>query len=104
MTAPWVATLIAHERSLDGGLCELCRTARATAKCPICGRSVCSEDWSGSMCIACSATLCQLCGARLSVGYCAECGRLVCEVCSKERGVARLCLSCSDEPHDVAGR
>lgn len=77
-------------------ICDVCLAAPARYTCPVCGRSVCENDWSGDACIVCSEARCRVCGVELAVASCNVCGSPVCESCSIQvNPVVRVCKQCS---------
>ena len=63
--------------------CEICGFKPAEHTCRICGRRVCSEDYSAEtgICSVCNVTLCEICRRNLSIATCILCGRHCCEDC-----------------------
>ncbi len=84
-------------------VCEVCGAARASVRCPLCGRLVCEKhfDREAGVCVVCRDLMCRVCGRRLSVDVCPLCGRLICRECSVELQpgirVCRECFSRLDE-------
>jgi hypothetical protein len=81
-------------------LCLVCRQREATNLCPICGRSVCEEDFDPQLgvCVLCRDSLCAFCGKRLAVASCEVCGRTVCDECGVQvTPVVWLCPECSEK-------
>jgi|GEM_PF-983502 len=79
-------------------LCEICRRERASRRCKMCGRAVCSGDFDEGrgICILCRDSLCAVCGKQLAVASCEVCGRPICDACSVEiTPVVRLCPDCA---------
>ncbi len=77
-------------------LCEVCLEKKSITTCRLCGRSICSQHYTGSgLCSICSVSLCSLCRERLAITECSICSRLICEICSRQiTPVVRICLQC----------
>ena len=84
---------------VTANLCEVCWAREASARCIVCGRAVCAEDYDPDtgLCNLCRESLCKICGRRLAVSYCTVCGRLGCDSCliqiDPSRWVCRECLA-----------